>query len=151
MWEYYKCRGVTSWIEMVRFTEKNTVTREGVGSPSLPTLSFVSLSSLPPPFYLPASHFSFSTLSGWHGPQPHVGISYSDHFQLMSSFISREQANSGRTGSSEREASPRPRSATFFISTEENSANFTRSPCVSSLKSKSLSRFDCQFNTYLKN
>lgn len=90
----------------VKFRERHSEReRERERSPSIPTLSFVSLSSpspsLPPPsppFFLPASHFSFSTLSCWHGPAPHVGISYSDHFQLMSPFISRERSNSGGAG-----------------------------------------------------
>lgn len=99
---------------MAQLTERERAHLQSPHCPLCPSLP--PSRSLPsPPFFLPASHFSFSTLSGWHGPQPHVGISYSDHFQLMSSFISREQSNSGRMGSSEREASSQPHSATFFI------------------------------------
>lgn len=56
---------------------------------------------LPPSCSPPLPHFSsqrliFLSALYLAGPLPHVGISYSDHFQLMSSFISGEQSKSGR-------------------------------------------------------
>lgn len=48
---------------------------------------------LPPASIFPprGSFFFQRSLSGWRSPQHHDGISCCDHFQLMSSFISRER------------------------------------------------------------